>query len=72
MSTARPIVFLSDFGLGNEWVGICHAVMNGIAPQCPIVDLSHLIRPMEVTSGALLLADSVPYIPAERGESGRG
>jgi hypothetical protein len=24
----RPIVFLSDFGLSNEWVGICHAVMS--------------------------------------------
>ncbi len=63
MQTARPIVFLSDFGLGNEWVGLCHAVMSGIAPQCPIVDLSHLVRPLEVTSGAILLADSVPYIP---------
>ena len=62
MPTARPIVFLSDFGLGNEWVGLCHAVMSGIAPQCPIVDLSHLVRPLEVTSGAILLADSMPYI----------
>jgi S-adenosylmethionine hydrolase len=63
VSSARPIVFLSDFGLGNEWVGICHSVMSGISPQCPIVDLSHLIRPLEIASGALLLADSMPYIP---------
>jgi S-adenosylmethionine hydrolase len=63
MASARPIVFLSDFGLGNEWVGICHSVMSGIAPQCPIVDLSHLVRPLEVASGALLLADSMPYVP---------
>ena len=62
MSSARPIVFLSDFGLGNEWVGLCHSVMSGIAPQCPIVDLSHLVRPLEIASGALLLADSMPYI----------
>ena len=62
MPTARPIVFLSDFGLGNEWVGLCHAVMSGIAPQCPIVDLSHLVRPLEVSSGAILLADSMPYL----------
>jgi len=65
MPTARPIVFLSDFGLGNEWVGLCHAVMAGIAPECPIVDLSHLVRPLEVTSGAILLADSMPYISEE-------
>ena len=63
MARARPIVFVSDFGLGNEWVGLCHSVMSGISPASPIVDLSHLIRPLEVASGALLLADSMPYIP---------
>ena len=62
MPSARPIVFLSDFGLGNEWVGLCHAVMSGISPQCPIVDLSHLVRPLEVASGAILLADAIPYL----------
>ena len=25
MPQARPIVFLSDFGPSNEWVGVCHA-----------------------------------------------
>ena len=59
---ARQIVFLSDFGLGNEWVGICHSVMSAISPASPIVDLSHLIRPLDVASGALLLADSLPYL----------
>jgi S-adenosyl-L-methionine hydrolase (adenosine-forming) len=59
---ARPIVFVSDFGLGKEWVGICHSVLAGISPQSPIIDLTHLIRPLEVQSGALLLADSMPYI----------
>jgi S-adenosylmethionine hydrolase len=58
----RPIVFASDFGLGNEWVGICHSVLAALSPQSPIVDLTHLIRPLEVLSGALLLADSMPYI----------
>jgi S-adenosyl-L-methionine hydrolase (adenosine-forming) len=61
-ASARPIVFVSDFGLGNEWVGICHSVLTGISPRSPIVDLTHLIRPLEVQSGALLLADSMPYI----------
>jgi len=58
----RPIVFASDFGLGNEWVGICHSVLAALSPQSPIVDLTHLIRPLEVLSGALLVADSMPYI----------
>ena len=55
-------MFLSDFGIGNEWVGLCHAVMSGVSPQCPIVDLSHLVRPLEVSSGAILLADSMSYL----------
>jgi S-adenosylmethionine hydrolase len=63
MPVGRPIVFLSDFGLGNEWVGLCHAVLSGISPQSPIVDLSHLVRPLEVAAGAILLADSMPYVP---------
>ena len=58
----RPIIFVSDFGHGNEWVGICHSVLAGLTPQSPIVDLTHLIRPLEVLSGALLLADSMPYV----------
>ena len=62
VAAPRPIVFASDFGLGNEWVGICQSVLATISPQSPIVDLTHLIRPLEVQSGALLLADSMPYI----------
>jgi S-adenosyl-L-methionine hydrolase (adenosine-forming) len=61
-AAGRPIVFVSDFGLSNEWVGTCHAVMNAVAPQSPIVDLSHFVRPLSVTAGALLLEDSLPYL----------
>jgi len=32
-ATDRTIVFLSDFGYRNEWVGIYHAVMNRVAPR---------------------------------------
>ena len=59
---SRSIVFLSDFGYRNEWVGICHAVINRIAPESPVVDLSHGIPPLDVRAGALLLSDSLPYM----------
>ena len=59
---ARTIVFLSDFGYRNEWVGICHAVIDKIAPESHVVDLSHGVPPLDVRAGALLLADSLPYI----------
>ena len=64
-SAGRSIVFLSDFGYRNEWVGICHAVMNRIASASPVVDLSHGVPPLDVRAGAVLLADSLPYLDAD-------
>jgi S-adenosylmethionine hydrolase len=58
----QPIVFVSDFGYRNEWVGICHAVINKIAPESQVIDLSHGIPPLDVRAGALLLLDSLPYL----------
>lgn len=58
----RSIVFLSDFGFRNEWVGVCHAVIDKVAPGCRVVDLSHGIPPLDVRAGAVLLADSLPFI----------
>jgi S-adenosylmethionine hydrolase len=63
MATERPIVFLTDFGYRNEWVGICHAVIARHAPGSLVVDLSHGVPPLDVRGGALLLADSLPYVP---------
>lgn len=59
---ARPIVFLSDFGYRNEWVGICHAVMSKVSPASPRVDLSHGVPPLDVRAGALLLADCIRFV----------
>jgi S-adenosyl-L-methionine hydrolase (adenosine-forming) len=58
----RPIVFLSDFGYRNEWVGICHAVIDSIAPESRVIDLSHGVPPLDVRAAALLLADSLPLL----------
>jgi S-adenosylmethionine hydrolase len=63
--TGRAIVFLSDFGYRNEWVGICHAVINRISPTSPIIDLSHGVPPLDVRGGAVLLVDSLPYMSEE-------
>jgi S-adenosylmethionine hydrolase len=60
----RPIVFLSDYGLDDEFVGICHAVMARLAPNARIMDLTHAIPPQDVLRGALTLAQSVRFLPA--------
>jgi S-adenosyl-L-methionine hydrolase (adenosine-forming) len=58
------ITFLSDFGLADDFVGTCHAVMKRIAPEAQIIDLTHGIRPQEVLQGAFVLANTLPYAPA--------
>ena len=63
--TSRPIVFSSDFGYRNEWVGICHAVMARIAPDSRIVDLSHGVPPLNVMAAARLLVDSLAYLASD-------
>jgi len=63
MPETRPIVFVTDFGLGNEWVGICHAAMSRVAPGTRVIDLSHFIEPLNVEAGARLFADSLSYVP---------
>src|SRR5262249_26469789 len=62
---ARPIVFLSDFGYRNEWVGICHSVIAAASEESRIVDLSHGVPPLDVRGGALLLPGSRRFLPAE-------
>jgi S-adenosylmethionine hydrolase len=60
---ARTILFLTDYGLDEEYVGVCHAVMARIAPQVRVVDLTHGIPPLDVAAGATALASAVPYAP---------
>jgi S-adenosylmethionine hydrolase len=61
----RSIVFLSDYGLEDEFVGICHAVIARISPASPVIDLTHAVPPQDVLRGALLLARSIPYLPTD-------
>ncbi len=58
------ITFLTDFGLQDDFVGTCHGVIKGIAPDVQIIDITHGIPPREVLQGALVLANTLPYMPA--------
>jgi S-adenosylmethionine hydrolase len=58
------ICFLTDFGLKDDFVGTCHGVMKQIAPEAEIIDLTHGIPPQGVLQGALVLASTLPYMPA--------
>ena len=58
------IAFLSDFGLQDDFVGTCHGVIATIAPAARVIDVTHGIRPGHVLQGALVLANTLPYMPA--------
>src|SRR3954471_15113611 len=62
--SARPITFLSDYGLGDEFVGVVHGVIAGICPEAKVIDISHGIPRQDVQAGALMLARALPYLPA--------
>jgi len=61
----RPIVFATDYGLADEFVGICHGVILRIAPDARIVDLTHAIPRQDVMGGALVLGRATAYLPAD-------
>jgi S-adenosyl-L-methionine hydrolase (adenosine-forming) len=58
------ITFLTDFGLADDFVGTCHGVLKRIAPEAQIIDITHGIRPGHVLQAALMLANTLPYMPA--------
>ena len=58
------IAFASDYGHADEFVGVCRAVMLGLAPSgTEILDLGHEIPAHDVRAGSLLLVRSVQYLP---------
>ena len=57
------ITFLTDFGLEDDFVGTCHGVIARIAPDVRVIDITHGIRPGRVLQGALMLANTLVYMP---------
>lgn len=61
---AGPLItFLSDYGLRDDFVGVCHAVIADMCPDARVVDLSHGVPRHDVRAGALMLHAALPYLP---------
>jgi S-adenosylmethionine hydrolase len=56
------ITFLSDYGTGDEFVGVVHSVIRSIAPHVTVVDLTHQIPPYDVRAGSLTLGRAAQYL----------
>lgn len=63
MAEPKFITFLSDFGHADDFVGTCHGVMKSIAPDVQIIDITHGIRRHDIVQGAIILANTLPYMP---------
>ncbi len=64
MPGARPISFLSDYGVDDDFVGVCHGVIARLAPASRVLDITHGVPRHDVRTGALLLRRALPYLPA--------
>jgi hypothetical protein len=57
------ITFLTDYGLADAFVGVCHAVIARVCPSAHVIDLTHGVRRGDVRAGALILSGALPYLP---------
>ena len=57
------VVLMTDFGLGDTYVGQMKGVILSICPQARIVDLTHAVMPQHVALGAFFLERSLPFMP---------
>ena len=58
------VSLLTDYGREDDFVGVCHAVIAGIHPEARIIDVSHGIARHDVRQGAIVLRNTLPYVPA--------
>jgi S-adenosylmethionine hydrolase len=57
------ITFLTDFGFQDDFVGTCHGVIARIAPDVRVIDVTHGIAPQAVLQGAVVLRNTIEYMP---------
>jgi S-adenosylmethionine hydrolase len=61
----KVVGFMTDFDVKDDAVGICKAVMDGVAPGVRIIDITHQSEPYNIAMGARFLAGSAPYFPRD-------
>jgi S-adenosylmethionine hydrolase len=61
----RPIVFMTDYGLADGFVGVCHGVIARIAPDARVIDLAHQIARQDVLQGAVTLGRAATFMPED-------
>jgi len=60
---ARVITFLTDYGLDDDFAGVCHGVIATICPEARVIDITHGVPRHDVRAGALILRSAIRYTP---------
>ncbi len=60
----RIITLITDYGWRDHYVGVLHGVILRIAPDVRIVDVTHAVEPHDITHGAFVLRQVLPWYPA--------
>src|SRR4030066_1927170 len=58
------ITLLTDFGMRDGYPGVMKGVIWKIAPDVQIADISHSIKPQNITHGALALVRTSQFFPS--------
>jgi hypothetical protein len=59
----RLICFASDYGHADDFAGVCRGVIARLAPDVRVIDVTHGLPQRDVMAGALILRNSLPYMP---------
>lgn len=57
------ITFLSDYGVSDDFVGVCHGVIATVCPLARVIDITHGIPAHDVRAGAVVLREALAYMP---------
>ena len=60
---AAPIALLTDFGYRDHYVGSMKGVLASIAPDAPLIDITHGVPPQSIAAGAIALRESLRFFP---------
>ena len=63
-NSRRIITLLTDFGLHDHYVAAMKGIMLGLNPDVTTVDISHLVPPQDIHTGAFLLGQVCSCFPA--------
>jgi len=62
-NSGRIVTLLTDFGLRDHFVAAMKGIILGLNPEVTFVDISHLVPPQDIHTGAFLLGQAYSCFP---------